>query len=533
MSRRAICAISIVTTLAVASASVSHAQFALIFDWNNPSGGGYANTFNWSQIGFPLGIPDNGSEIARFQLIATPYSVAIDADYTVGSLAARQQGDVTLAFTPPGTFTPRKIYTTGALSVDPTDGGTVTLGLSSGDVRVSGDTYVARDTSNGQANLNLSGTLLTTASAEVGVSANSIGHVVVDPASNWTASGPLTLGAAGDAQLDVDAFWGTSCFIVCVSGPRQGRATHAGVVMAQSGGSIAAAEIYGLWNTGDLVVGDAGDASVGVLASQLSTVPGNPFSQNVSSAGLLTSTSASIGAQPGSSGVVEVIGSAIGPNSLLAGAWNISGALALGGTSNAAGGDGTLIVGPFNPVTVGADLKIWSGGAVIMSENGVLSVTGAANLDGTLSFIPIATPNPQLGNVFQILSATGGVTGTFVSTEFPMLDSGLAWAINYDATSVSIEVVEGLPGDYNQNGTVDAADYTVWRDNLGSLTSLPNDDTAGVDQDDYTRWKTHFGESSGMGGFAREATTVPEPASLICFAIAIGAIGYIRPLWAI
>jgi len=68
-----------------------------------------------------------------------------------------------------------------------------------------------------------------------------------------------------------------------------------------------------------------------------------------------------------------------------------------------------------------------------------------------------------------------------------------------------------LPGDYNLNGTVDAADYTVWRDNLGSLTALPNDDTAGVDQDDYTRWKTHFGDSSGSGALANSA--VPEPAA--------------------
>jgi hypothetical protein len=44
-----------------------------------------------------------------------------------------------------------------------------------------------------------------------------------------------------------------------------------------------------------------------------------------------------------------------------------------------------------------------------------------------------------------------------------------------------------LPGDYNLDNVVDAADYVVWRKNLGSGTSLPNDDTDGVGQDDYTR----------------------------------------------
>jgi hypothetical protein len=33
-----------------------------------------------------------------------------------------------------------------------------------------------------------------------------------------------------------------------------------------------------------------------------------------------------------------------------------------------------------------------------------------------------------------------------------------------------------LPGDYSGDGTVDAADYTVWRDNLGQTLALPNED---------------------------------------------------------
>ena len=76
----------------------------------------------------------------------------------------------------------------------------------------------------------------------------------------------------------------------------------------------------------------------------------------------------------------------------------------------------------------------------------------------------------------------------------------------------------GLPGDYNQDNRVNAADYTVWRNNLGSATALPNDDSAGVGPDDYDRWKSHFGESSGSGsgttGPASAYVTVPEPASL-------------------
>lgn len=59
-------------------------------------------------------------------------------------------------------------------------------------------------------------------------------------------------------------------------------------------------------------------------------------------------------------------------------------------------------------------------------------------------------------------------------------------------------------GDYNDNGVVDAADYTIWRDNFGSSVSLPNDPTPGsVDQGDYDVWRSNFGGT--------EAPVTPGP----------------------
>ncbi len=53
-----------------------------------------------------------------------------------------------------------------------------------------------------------------------------------------------------------------------------------------------------------------------------------------------------------------------------------------------------------------------------------------------------------------------------------------------------------LPGDYNNDLTVNAADYTIWRNNLNTSANLPNDETPGfVDEGDYQVWKSHFGES--------------------------------------
>jgi uncharacterized protein YjbI with pentapeptide repeats len=75
--------------------------------------------------------------------------------------------------------------------------------------------------------------------------------------------------------------------------------------------------------------------------------------------------------------------------------------------------------------------------------------------------------------------------------------------------------VNGVPGDYNHNGIVDAADYTIWRDTLGSTTDLrANGASAGasagkIDQADYLVWKSNFGMHSGSG--ANGNTAVPEP----------------------
>jgi hypothetical protein len=77
----------------------------------------------------------------------------------------------------------------------------------------------------------------------------------------------------------------------------------------------------------------------------------------------------------------------------------------------------------------------------------------------------------------------------------------------------------GVVGDYNNNGKVDAGDYTVWRDNLGTSNVLPNDSTPGsVTSADYTVWKSNFGLPGA--GSAATGNVVPEPAGVITAIVA-------------
>lgn len=59
-----------------------------------------------------------------------------------------------------------------------------------------------------------------------------------------------------------------------------------------------------------------------------------------------------------------------------------------------------------------------------------------------------------------------------------------------------------VAGDYNNNGSVDAPDYDLWKANFGSTTELAadgnNDDV--VDAADYTLWRDNLGKSSAPAG---------------------------------
>ncbi len=98
-------------------------------------------------------------------------------------------------------------------------------------------------------------------------------------------------------------------------------------------------------------------------------------------------------------------------------------------------------------------------------------------------------------------------------------------------TGVVLYTSLGVPGDYNDDGVVDAADYTVWRDHLNQSVTLPNDETPGtVTESDYAVWKAHFGQSNNIqgGSTAGEAmAAVPEPASWL--ALTLGAICWVLP----
>ena len=78
-------------------------------------------------------------------------------------------------------------------------------------------------------------------------------------------------------------------------------------------------------------------------------------------------------------------------------------------------------------------------------------------------------------------------------------------------------------GDYNRDGVLDAADYTVWRDTLGQHPTS-GDGADGIvdgviDAADYNAWKANFGTIGATGVAGSHASSAPEPSTLTLLAL--------------
>jgi hypothetical protein len=93
---------------------------------------------------------------------------------------------------------------------------------------------------------------------------------------------------------------------------------------------------------------------------------------------------------------------------------------------------------------------------------------------------------------FGVLKA--GITGTLDLTfllEMATLDNDTQYGVNFLVADVGM--VMGMPGDYNNDGTVDAADYIVWKKTDGTPQG-------------YDRWRVNFGATSSSATVFAAAT---------------------------
>lgn len=181
-------------------------------------------------------------------------------------------------------------------------------------------------------------------------------------------------------------------------------------------------------------------------------------------------------------------------------------------------------------------------GYVIETAEGEIDTTGWTSLmdqtvDGWVEAAASANllSEVDINHVINLATRSGFNLGDLFTGEIPtdltfsyLLEGGVETT---PGTVLFIDNVTlaGLEGDFNDDGVVDAADYTIWRDNLGASEALlaagGNGDGV-IDIVDYQRWKANFGATADTFG-SGALTATPEPSTLLlmlasCVAAAIG-----------
>jgi autotransporter-associated beta strand protein len=277
-------------------------------------------------------------------------------------------------------------------------------------------------------------------------------------------------------------------------------------------------------NTATLFINGPGDFASGVITGGAS----GRLAKSGSGALTIRTSNTYTGGTTVSGGeliLAAAMGTPLGTGDLLIDAARASGAGNIPGDVTV--DDGGTLAGTFN---LGSLELIDDGRIELEWLTNTLTVGGVSDIGaGTLRVFADAPINPAIGTTWSFLTSTGGVDGMFVNPMLPPLPTGKSWRVLYEDTSVALQVVPTqLPGDYNDDLVVNAADYTVWRNSVGQTgPNLPADGTgpAGVPDGvvnrlDFFFWKQHYGETVGTGSLSPigGSAPVPEPTATILLA---------------
>lgn len=138
---------------------------------------------------------------------------------------------------------------------------------------------------------------------------------------------------------------------------------------------------------------------------------------------------------------------------------------------------------------------------------------------------------PTYGGIFRGRPVTFNVhvvapetSGRYV-THWAMLQEQVTWF----GEVLNLPIIVAIDGDYNADGVVDAADYTVWRDTrgqTGSVLAADGNTDGSVNNADYDVWKSHFGDTTGSGSLAH--TAVAEPSTTLLLTLVATGLVYDR-----
>ncbi len=182
-----------------------------------------------------------------------------------------------------------------------------------------------------------------------------------------------------------------------------------------------------------------------------------------------------------------------------------------------------------NTLTVNGNYSQSSGATMaieIGSEDSYnkLTVNGTATLGGMLDVALVDGFQPRAGDVFEILSASNGFTGTFNGgISWPALDGALQWDISYETATkrVLLEVSTPLSADFDGDGDVDESDLLQWQAsyNVDNLADANGDGKS--DGRDFLLWQRQF--TGDLTSALSVSSQVPEPSTAVMLLAAVAS----------
>jgi hypothetical protein len=331
-----------------------------------------------------------------------------------------------------------------------------------------------------------------------------IGTLSVQPASG-AGAGTTTL-ALGGTSLNFEIS-GSGADQLAVTGGQASVSGNNRISITPLGTSLSPGQTYSLITApSGLDGGGAAFQFANGLNSEVVTLGGNSYNLTLSnSAGAEKVTIGNSIATGGGPGTVGGVGAAFG-NVVTPGAFN-STFLEPATQADVTQALGALAAGQINFILPGSPAQLWD-----LSFSGTFA--GGATV--TLHFDP--TPAMVDGRPLSSLYIAHYTNGAWVIPPNQVIDT-VADTITFTTDSFSPFILAAAPlpllGDYNGDGVVDAADYTVWRSHLGQDFALPNRNPAAsgpVSAADYNFWVSRFGNDGSEAGAASEA--VPEPGTM-------------------
>jgi hypothetical protein len=159
----------------------------------------------------------------------------------------------------------------------------------------------------------------------------------------------------------------------------------------------------------------------------------------------------------------------------LEGDGSVNAALVNGGVVRPGEGVGTLIAGSSYAQSANGELALDVGGLAAGTQHDVLTVVGAAALDGEASVNLVNGFVPQPGDDFEVLTA-GSLAGEFTGVVGSPTSCGKVFGASYTATAASIETLyDPQQPDCNNNGVPDACDILNQTSPDCNANSIPDE----------------------------------------------------------